>query len=235
MIDFNLSKSIGFEMCAFIPEAMLAFTSSSKAFAVMAIIGMDFALVLLEALILLALSYPSIIGIWISMKIISNSSGLSSVKTLKASRPSSAITHFIPMLSNSSVMISAFISLSSATRILTPEKSSLLFPSSSVFVPHGVEVNTDTIKYVMNDEFVILCTAEVIAIGDVWSIYYSQPWFDALSINGESFKTSEHYPGHRVTDANGNSVECPDCLPPIFAVYSSKNSSIEDVEIIDTH
>ena len=105
MIDFNLSKSIGFEMCAFIPEAMLAFTSSSKAFAVMAIIGMDFALVLLEALILLALSYPSIIGIWISMKIISNSSGLSSVKTLKASRPSSAITHFIPMLSNSSVMI----------------------------------------------------------------------------------------------------------------------------------
>ena len=37
------------------------------------------------------------------------------------------------------------------------------------------------------------------------------------------------------TDANGNSVECPDCLPPIFAVYSSKNSSIEDVEIIDTH
>ena len=39
MIDFNLSKSIGFEIWAFIPEAMLAFTSSSKAFAVIAKIG----------------------------------------------------------------------------------------------------------------------------------------------------------------------------------------------------
>lgn len=108
-------------------------------------------------------------------------------------------------------------------------------PSSSVFVPTGVDVTTDSIKYVMNDDFAILCTAETIAIGDVWSLYYSQPWFDTLKINGETFSTSKHYPGHRVTDGNGDSVECPDCLPPIVAVYSSNNSSIEDVEIINTH
>lgn len=108
-------------------------------------------------------------------------------------------------------------------------------PSSSVFVPTGVDVTTDSIKYVMNDDFAILCTAETIAIGDVWSLYYSQPWFDTLKINGETFSTSKHYPGHRIIDGNGNSVECPDCLPPIVAVYSSNNSSIEDVEIINTH
>lgn len=108
-------------------------------------------------------------------------------------------------------------------------------PSSSVFVPTGVDVTTDSIKYVMNDDFAILCTAETIAIGDVWSLYYSQPWFDTLKINGDTFSTSKHYPGHRITDGNGNSVECPDCLPPIVAVYSSNNSSIEDVEIINTH
>ena len=115
-------------------------------------------------------------------------------------------------------------------------------PSSAIFVPHNTksdeltEVNEETIEYVMGenqDDWVIVCTAETIAIGAVWSIYYSQPWFDTLTINGNSFKTSAHYPGHRVTDGNGNSVECPDCIPPIISVFGK--TSVDDVEIVQTH
>ena len=108
-------------------------------------------------------------------------------------------------------------------------------PSSSVFVPTGEEVTNDSINWLMNDNFVIVCTAEIIAVGDIWSIHYSQPWFKTMSIDGVTFGTSTHYPGHRVENANGESVACPDCLPPIIAVYSSANSSIDDIEIIGSH
>lgn len=107
-------------------------------------------------------------------------------------------------------------------------------PSSSVFVPHGIEVNSDNINLVMNDEFAIICTAEIIAIGSVWSLHYSQPWFTKMVINGETYSTSTHYPGHRIGDGTNN-YECEDCLPPIIAVYASDNSSVGDVEIIGTH
>lgn len=107
-------------------------------------------------------------------------------------------------------------------------------PSSSVFVPHGIEVNSDNIELVMNDEFAIICTAEIIAIGSVWSLHYSQPWFTNMVINGEAYSTSTHYPGHRIGDGTNN-YECTDCLPPIIAVYASDNSSVGDVEIIGTH
>ena len=108
-------------------------------------------------------------------------------------------------------------------------------PSSSVFVPTGEEVTNDSINWLMNDNFVIVCTAEIIAVGDIWSIHYSQPWFKTMSIDGVTFGTSTHYPGHRVENANGESVPCPDCLPPIIAVYSSANSSIDDIEIIGSY
>ena len=108
-------------------------------------------------------------------------------------------------------------------------------PSSSVFVPTGEDVTNDSINWLMNDNFVIVCTAEIIAVGDIWSIHYSQPWFKTMNIDGVTFGTSTHYPGHRVENANGESVPCPDCLPPIIAVYSSANSSIDDIEIIGSH
>ena len=108
-------------------------------------------------------------------------------------------------------------------------------PSSSVFVPTGEDVTSQSIQWLMNDNFVIVCTTEVIAVGDVWSIHYSQPWFKTMSIDGVTFATSTHYPGHRVENSNGESVPCPDCLPPIIAVYSSANSSVDDIEIIGTH
>ena len=113
--------------------------------------------------------------------------------------------------------------------------SKIGLPSSSVFVPTGEEVTNDSINWLMNDNFVIVCTAEIIAVGDIWSIHYSQPWFKTMNIDGVTFGTSTHYPGHRVENANGESVPCPDCLPPIIAVYSSANSSIDDIEIIGSY
>lgn len=107
-------------------------------------------------------------------------------------------------------------------------------PSSSVFVPHGETVTEESVSWVMNDDYAIVCTAEVMAIGDVWTIYYSQPWFDSMSINGKNYSTGKHYPGHRKL-VGEDSIECPDCLPPIVAVYSAEDSSIEDVEIVNTH
>jgi hypothetical protein len=127
-------------------------------------------------------------------------------------------------------------------------------PSSAVFVPHAytatgapiadrntttlTPVNTESTSWVMNDDWAIICTAEIIAVGDVWSIYYSQPWFKTMTISGQMYNTvtagDKHYPGHREYK-NGVSEECPHCLPPIIAIYSSDSSSVDDVEIVQTH
>jgi len=128
-------------------------------------------------------------------------------------------------------------------------------PSSAVFVPHAYKatgtpiadrntttltpVNSETTSWVMNDDWAIICTAEIIAVGDVWSIYYSQPWFKTMTVSGQMYNTvtvgGEHYPGHRVYNDKGQSEECPHCLPPIIAIYSSDSSSVDDVEIVQTH
>ena len=128
-------------------------------------------------------------------------------------------------------------------------------PSSAVFVPHAytatgtpiadrntstlTPVNSETTSWVMNDDWAIICTAEIIAVGDVWSIYYSQPWFKTMTVSGQMYNTvtvgGEHYPGHRVYNDKGQSEECPHCLPPIIAIYSSDSSSVDDVEIVQTH
>lgn len=109
-------------------------------------------------------------------------------------------------------------------------------PSSSVFVPHGEKVNADSMEWIQGeneDEWVIVCTAEIIAIGTTWNIYYSQPWFTEMTIYGETYSTGEHYPGHRVVNANDESIPCPQCLPPIIAVFGK--TSVEDVEIVQIY
>lgn len=110
-------------------------------------------------------------------------------------------------------------------------------PSSSVFVPHGEAVNADTIKYVMNDSYAIICTAEIIVMGTTWNLAYSQPWFNTLTIDDSEYSTYQpgagdgHYPGHR----KENGTPCKDCPPPIIAVYSSEASSVDDIEIVASH
>ena len=110
-------------------------------------------------------------------------------------------------------------------------------PSSSVFVPHGEPVNAETIKYVMNDSYAIICTAEIIVMGSTWNLAYSQPWFNNLTIGDEEFKThqpgvgGDHFPGHRDEDG----IPCDFCPPPIIAVYSSEASSVDDIEIVGSH
>ena len=118
-------------------------------------------------------------------------------------------------------------------------------PSSAIFIPSIYSALTSENSQVfmnksldgLNDNFVILCTAEVIAVGTVWSIAYSQPWINGLSVNGETFRLTKHnniedgYPGHR--DENDSSLECEYCIPPIIAVFGA--SSSQDIEILHTH
>lgn len=116
--------------------------------------------------------------------------------------------------------------------------SKIGLPSSAVFVPHGETVNATTLEYIMGeneDEWVIVCTAEIIAVGAVWNLNYSQPWFSNMTVGGETFKThqhtsgctcnkEDHYPGHRIGD-----TLCPWCIDPIIAVFGK--TSVNDVEI----
>ncbi len=121
-------------------------------------------------------------------------------------------------------------------------------PSSAVFVPHDedkddglklsngeVTVDSDTVEYVMNDDYVIVCTADIVATGSVWNLGYSQPWFTELTLSltdevtGELVSTTFDIPGgYPGSGAIGG-------IPPVIAVYSSANSSIEDIEIVSTH
>lgn len=109
-------------------------------------------------------------------------------------------------------------------------------PSSSVFVPHGETLGEDTMEWIQGkneDDWVIVCTAEMIAIGTIWNIHYSQPWFTQMKIYGETYSTGAHYPGHRVENGAGDSVPCSQCLPPIIAVFGK--TSVEDVEIVQIY
>lgn len=109
-------------------------------------------------------------------------------------------------------------------------------PSSSVFVPHGETLSEDSMEWIQGkneDDWVIVCTAEMIAIGPIWNIHYSQPWFTQMDIYGETYSTGAHYPGHRVENGEGNSVPCSQCLPPIIAIFGK--TSVEDVEIVQIY
>ena len=109
-------------------------------------------------------------------------------------------------------------------------------PSSSVFVPHGETLSEDSMEWIQGkneDDWVIVCTAEMIAIGPIWNIHYSQPWFTQMDIYGETYSTGAHYPGHRVENDEGNSVPCSQCLPPIIAIFGK--TSVEDVEIVQIY
>ena len=68
IVSNNTSGSTGLLRCAFRPACMLSITSSSKAFAVNAMIGISFASGLFIALILRVASSPSISGIRISIR-----------------------------------------------------------------------------------------------------------------------------------------------------------------------
>ena len=89
----------------------------------------------------------------------------------------------------------------------------------------------------MNDSYAIICTAEIIVMGSTWNLAYSQPWFNSLTIGDEEYEThqpgagDDHYPGRRKEDG----TPCPDCPPPIIAVYSSEASSVDDIEIVGSH
>ena len=118
-------------------------------------------------------------------------------------------------------------------------------PDSSVFIPTGLEINDENRKWIdpeaKDTHFAIVVTADMVAISDLWTLNYSQPWFKNFTLSGVKFDTSfdrsnayiksvEHYPGHK--DSNG--TMCPHCLPPIIAIYGGAETPSE-YDITKTH
>lgn len=107
-------------------------------------------------------------------------------------------------------------------------------PSSTIFVKHkDIEYNSqgdvidrqlsaDEISQYSSSNYVILCTVNIVAVGDTYALKYDQ-----IGDNGKiTVPTSS---GNRV------SILLPDNIPPVIAVYSSDKSSTSDIGIVGTH
>lgn len=89
-------------------------------------------------------------------------------------------------------------------------------PSSTVFVEHGKPVNIEEINKISNRNHVILMTADIRAIGDVYTLKYTQPDNGIIKIGGKTY----YLPG---------------TLPPVIAVYSAEYTARHDIDIKGTH
>lgn len=89
-------------------------------------------------------------------------------------------------------------------------------PSSSVFVPTGIEPDEDTIQILMGKDYVLLCTMSVVAVGTVWSLEYSQPWLTGITIGGK------HY-------------NFPANFPPLIGVTTIDKPSVDDLDVVKVY
>lgn len=89
-------------------------------------------------------------------------------------------------------------------------------PSSTVFVPKGLDVNKETIDMVMNTDSAIIATADIQSIGDTYVLRYTQPQVNTIRVNGATFTI-------------------PSGTPPVFGVFSSSKSSSTDIDIQRTN
>lgn len=95
-------------------------------------------------------------------------------------------------------------------------------PSSAVVVRHGVEPTVDTIKEFTSKNYVVLCTADIRAVGDTYILKYDQ-----FGHNGRMRLQNEE--GTWVT------VDLPSNIPTVFGVFSTVKSSMHDIDIVGTH
>lgn len=95
-------------------------------------------------------------------------------------------------------------------------------PSSAVVVRHGVEPDVDTVKEFASKNYIILCTADIRAVGDTYILKYDQ-----YGHNGRIRVQNEE--GTWVT------VTLPSNIPPVIGVFSTVKSSMHDIDIVGTH
>lgn len=109
-------------------------------------------------------------------------------------------------------------------------------PSSTVFVRQGVTPDSDTIEEFKKANYVVLCCADIRALGDTWQLRYSHGDKSTYGhTNGE--KTPADNGTIQVTTRDGTLITypIPDELPPAIAVYSTVKSSEFDVSIVGIH
>lgn len=101
--------------------------------------------------------------------------------------------------------------------------------SSSVFVRAGLEPTTENIAAIQNENYVVLSTVDIRALGQVWNLIYTQE-------NGSI----------KVTDENGMVItyDIPEkiiidghehVIPPALVVYQTVKSSPFDIDVVSNY
>lgn len=111
---------MGLEVCAVMPASRLLRTSSENAFAVMAMMGITAPSGLAPMRMARVASKPFILGIWMSMRMASNSPGLTLAKRSTIAAPSGQTSQLAPLISSNALRISALSWLSSAHKKRMP-------------------------------------------------------------------------------------------------------------------
>lgn len=94
-------------------------------------------------------------------------------------------------------------------------------PSSSVFVEAGQPVNKANIDAVQSGDAVILMSADIISIGEIYSLRWTQPGISSFTVtkNGKT----------RPFNIAGSG------LPPVIALYDLSNTAVIDVTVKGSH
>lgn len=100
-------------------------------------------------------------------------------------------------------------------------------PSSTVFIRHGQEPTSETIKEfdsnIKNNDYVVLCTADIRVLGDTYVLKYDH--------KGNNGKVKVKRKDGRWTEE----ITLPDSIPPVIAIYSTTKTSKFDVGIVGVH
>ena len=162
----GIETPIGLAIWASIPASIASLTSSAKALAVIAMIGISFESSRSRRRIALAASYPFITGICTSIRIAAYLPGSVLLNRSTASCPFSTISQVASSISRISDRISALISLSSATRKCLPARlpSSVSLSSSpsllcSAKTSVSFSLNADTKNGFERNPSIPACTA----------------------------------------------------------------------------
>lgn len=94
-------------------------------------------------------------------------------------------------------------------------------PSSTIFVEHGVTPNEDSIKAIKATEGVVLMTADIIVIGDVYTLRYAQPGLTEFTVRVKGQTKTFNVAGLG--------------LPPIVGLMDANLTASSDVSVQSTH
>lgn len=94
-------------------------------------------------------------------------------------------------------------------------------PSSAVFVPHGMQPTLENIESVKAGNSLILLAADIVVLGDVYTLRYQQPGVNSFTVSKN---------GVTRTFSLVNSG-----LPPVIAIYDTDTSSIIDIATRGSH